>query len=113
MIYGVLLVLYLIVVIVMIAAILIQEPREGGLSGAIGGGGVENVLGVRGAPTFFQKLTAILGALFIIMSLVLSFLHSPTKVKGTAIEKAVKKTPIQLPPVPQAGEEGETPSQNK
>ena len=106
MIYGVLLFLYILVVILMIGVILVQQPRGGGLSGALGGTGMENILGVRGAPTFFQKLTAILGGIFIILSLVLSLLHAPVQARaGSAIEKEVKKAPFELPPIPGATEE--------
>jgi len=106
MIYGILLFLYILVVILMIGVILVQQPRGGGLSGALGGTGMENILGVRGAPTFFQKLTAILGGIFIILSLILSLLHAPAQPRGgSAIEKEVKKAPFELPPLPGATEE--------
>jgi preprotein translocase subunit SecG len=107
MIYGVLLFLYILVVVLMIGVILVQQPRGGGLSGALGGTGMENILGVRGAPTFFQKLTAILGGIFIVLSLILSLLHAPAQLKGgSAIEKEVKKAPFEIPPLPaETGEE--------
>ncbi len=102
-----LLILYLFVVIVMIGAILIQQPRGGGLSATFGGtSSMESILGVRGAPTFFTKLTAVLGALFLILSLTLSFLHSPARQTSSAIEKVVRQQAggLNLPPVtpPQA-----------
>lgn len=98
---GVLVFIYLLVVLIMIGAILIQQPRGGGLSATFGGtSSMENILGVRGAPTFFTKLTAVLGALFLILSLLLSFLHSPVRQPGSAIERAVKKQQaLNLPPV--------------
>ncbi len=97
-----LLVIYLFVVIVMIGAILIQQPRGGGLSATFGGtSSMESILGVRGAPTFFTKLTAVLGALFLILSLTLSFLHSPVREPRSAIERAVQQQGggLNLPPV--------------
>lgn len=104
MFFGFLLFIYLILVILMIGAILVQKPRGGGLSGALGGGGMENILGARGTPTFFTKLTAFLGGLFLILSLVLSILNAP---KGyTAQKSAIERTqqqgqpaPLNLPPV--------------
>ncbi len=99
MLYKILVVIYLVTVILMIIVILLQEPKEGGLSAGIGGAGVENILGVRGAPTFFTKLTAALGAIFLTLSLILSLLHSPAQRTGSVIEKEVKKGGIQLPPI--------------
>jgi len=69
MLYKILILIYLITVVLMVIVILLQEPKEGGLSTGIGGAGVENILGVRGAPTFFTKLTAALGAIFLTLSL--------------------------------------------
>lgn len=98
---GVLVFIYLLVVLIMMGAILIQQPRHGGLSATFGGtSSVESILGVRGAPTFFTKLTAVLGAMFLLLSLLLSLLHSPVKQTGAAIERAVKKQQtLHLPPV--------------
>ncbi len=109
MVYGVLLFFYLIVVILMIGVILLQRPRGGGLSGALGGSSMETILGVRGAPTFFTKLTAVLGGIFLVLSLVLSILNAPkgyTETKS-AIEKAQKgqPAPLNLPPI--TGEQGQ------
>lgn len=105
MLYKILIVIYIITVILMIIVILLQEPKEGGLSAGIGGAGVENILGVRGAPTFFTKLTAALGGTFLALSLVLSLLNSPTRMTKSVIEKEVKQglnlPPIQAPQAPQ------------
>jgi len=103
MVYSFLLVFYVLVVLLMIGVILLQEPKGGGLSSALGGsGGMENILGVRGAPTFFVKLTAALGTIFIILSLLLSMMHAPTIKTKSAIEKEIKKG-LNLPPVPGEG----------
>ena len=105
MLYKILILIYLLTVILMVVVILLQEPKEGGLSTGIGGTGVENILGVRGAPTFFTKLTAVLGAIFLTLSLVLSLLNSPSARTKSVIEKEVKQglnlPPIQTPQTPQ------------
>jgi preprotein translocase subunit SecG len=95
-------VIYIVAVLLMIAVILVQQPKGGGLSGALGGGGVENILGVRGAPTFFTKLTAIFGALFIVLSLVLSLLHGPSARTRSVVEEELQRGMIDnLPPISQ------------
>jgi preprotein translocase subunit SecG len=99
---AVFLVIYIVAVLLMIAVILVQQPKGGGLSGALGGSGVENVLGVRGAPTFFTKLTAIFGGIFIILSLVLSLLHGPGSGIRSVVEDEVNRGVIDnLPPISQ------------
>ncbi|MEO0270721.1 MAG: preprotein translocase subunit SecG [candidate division WOR-3 bacterium] len=65
--------LHVFLVIILIAVILVQQPRGRGL-GAFFGGGAQDLLGVRGAPTFFQKLTwglaAFIGLLAILIAIV-------------------------------------------
>lgn len=96
-----LLIIYLIVVVLLVVVILLQEPRGGGLAGALGGSGVETFLGVRGAPTFFTKLTAALGAVFLLLSLILSMMQGPGTVTGSAIEREVRQQggALNLPPI--------------
>lgn len=99
---AVFLVIYIVAVLLMIAVILVQQPKGGGLSGALGGSGVENVLGVRGAPTFFTKLTAIFGGIFIVLSLVLSLLQSTGSGMRSVVEEEVRKGMMDnLPPISQ------------
>ncbi len=89
--YTLLLILYIIIVILMALVILIQEPKEGGLGAVFGGGGMENILGAREAPSFFVKLTAGLGTIFIVLSLFLSYINQPSGSKGSAYERALEK----------------------
>jgi preprotein translocase subunit SecG len=99
---AVFLVIYIVAVLLMIAVILVQQPKGGGLSGALGGSGVENVLGVRGAPTFFTKLTAIFGGIFIVLSLVLSLLQGTRPGVRSVVEDEVRKGMMDnLPPISQ------------
>ncbi len=104
--YTLLLVLYIIIVILMALVILIQEPKQGGLGGVFGGGGMENILGAREAPSFFVKLTAGLGAVFIIMSLFLSYINQPRGMTKSAYQRALEKAMRQ-----QAGQQPTAPSQ--
>lgn len=88
--YTLLSILYVILVVVLILTILIQEPRESGMSPALGG--MQQILGVRGIPTFFTRLTWGLGAVFMVLSLVLATVNpSRSLVKERKIEK---KAPV-------------------
>jgi len=111
--YVALLVLYLLIVLVMIVVILLQEPRTGGGLGIAFGGGVENVIGVKTAPTFFTNLTIGLGAAFGILAFILSMMSgartATTSVvakeagKGT-VYKVLQEIQRQAPPqAPQGG----------
>jgi preprotein translocase subunit SecG len=108
--YTFLSVLYLFIVIIMIIVILMQEPRESGLSPAFGG--MQQILGVRGIPTFFTRLTWALGAVFMIFSLVLATLNNPAR-RVIKTPKASETAPIEqkteesqnqeVPQIPQQG----------
>lgn len=67
--------------------VMIQKPKEGGLGGAIGGGMLEASLGAD-AGNVLIKTTAILGAIFLINTLVLarltSTVHSKSLMAGEA-----------------------------
>jgi len=66
-----------IIAIALIAVVVLQSGKGGGLSGSIGGG-AESVLGgkKKGLDEYLSKLTMILGALFGIVTLVLVKLMS-------------------------------------
>jgi preprotein translocase subunit SecG len=100
MLYGFLLFIFILLVIFMILIILIQEPKTAGLGSFLGG--TETVFGAKGTVTFFTKLTAGIGAIFMILSFTLSMINRPSNY-GSAIEEAIKKGNImkQLPIKPQ------------
>ena len=112
MLYGILLGLYVVLVVVMTLVILVQEPREGGLSAGIGGGGVQMVLGVREAPTLFTRLTIGLGVAYAVLSLLLSTMHPSSAVQSVVLQELqrqqvqqVEAPPEEVPVVPIVPEE--------
>lgn len=84
----------------MILIILIQQPKSAGLGSFLGG--TETVFGAKGTVTLFTKLTAGIGAAFMILSFILSMLNRPVSY-SSAIEESIKKGNImkQLPIQPQ------------
>ncbi len=90
--YTFLIILYVILVLILIIVVLLQEPREGGMSPALGG--MQQLLGVRGVPTFFTRLTWGLGALFMILSLVLATIN-PARVSLRGQGQKQKAEPVQ------------------
>ncbi len=68
----ILLVVLIIVAIAMIGTVLIQRSEGGALG--IGGGGPGAMFSARGSASFLTRVTAVLAAMFIILSLVLAIL---------------------------------------
>ncbi len=66
---NVLLVLFLLVAVLLMLLVLIQKGRGGGLAGAFGGPGGHSAFGTKTADVFV-KATAVLGAIFFLLSIV-------------------------------------------
>jgi preprotein translocase subunit SecG len=88
MIFGILLVLFLIVCIFLCFLVLIQSDKGGGISGAIGGGlgNASNVLGTQDTANILTRGTAIFAAAFMALCVIMSFLLAG---KTEAVEKSV------------------------
>lgn len=72
----------------MILVILLQSGKGGGISGAFGGG-AGAALGQRSANTVLTKLTGFAAAVFMVTSMVLAYMATPTA--GSGIADAAKK----------------------
>jgi preprotein translocase subunit SecG len=81
--------------------VLLQAGQGGGLA-SLGGGGTETVLGGRQAVTILTKLTWWCGAIFMLLSLVLSFV--PRGASSTDIQERIRAAtpaaPSQQAPLP-------------
>lgn len=94
-----LVIVHVICAILLIVVVLIQQTKGSGLSSVFGGGAAEDILGVRGAPTFFQKLTWGLVAVFMLTAF-FSVIISPRRtvkkpVIQSKIEELMKLKPLQ------------------
>ncbi|MEO0231748.1 MAG: preprotein translocase subunit SecG [candidate division WOR-3 bacterium] len=105
MIKPLLLIIHIFCAILLIMVVLVQQSKGAGLASVFGGGAAEDILGVRGAPTFFQKLTWILVSIFMLTAL-LSAIISPRKtiVKRPVIESKIQEM-IKLKPLQEEKEE--------
>ncbi len=110
----VLLILQVLVAVALIGIILIQHGKGADAGAAFGSGASATVFGARGASSFLSKTTAVLAAVFLANSLLLSYLaahrEQPRSVMeqvqlpaGEAKEKAPAKQtrPADLPEVPE------------
>ncbi len=88
---SVLLVLHVLVVLALIGVILLQRSEGGALG--IGGGGPGSMFSARGQANFLTKTTAVLGATFMALSILLAILY------GTGGEDALPSFPTDGLPV--------------
>ena len=103
MLYGFLLTLYLINCLFLVLIILMQKGKSSlGLGGL--GGGAQMIFGGSGGQDLFQKITWILGTIFICGSMLLSLMKSSEykKFRYLAPEKS-----INMPMIPQPTSEPE------
>lgn len=110
---GFLYVVEVVVCLLLGLVVMLQKPKEGGLGGAIGGGMLEASLGAD-AGSVLVKTTAVLGAVFLLNTLVLarltSTVHSHSLMaresEPTAAEQApaLPMTAPELPAAPAAPE---------
>ena len=106
MLFAALVVLHVLICIILIAAVLLQSGRGGGLVSAFGTSGGSAIFGGRGAGTFLTKATTILGASFMLTSLVLAVL-SGAATGGrpkSALEREAERAASEVPGLPPAGE---------
>ena len=80
--YAVLLIVHLIVCLGLIAVVLVQSGKGGGLAGGAFGGSAQTVFGGRGATDFITRATMVLGGLFFVTSLVLALMSSGLALGG-------------------------------
>ena len=84
---GCLYVVEVVVCLLLAMVVMVQKPKEGGLGGAIGGGMLEASLGAD-AGNVLIKTTAVLGAVFLLNTLVLARLTSTAHSKSLMAAEA-------------------------
>ena len=72
--YVLLLILHLFVCLGLVAVILLQSGKGGGLAGGAFGGTAQTVFGGRGATDFMTRATMVLGAAFFVTSISLALM---------------------------------------
>lgn len=95
MLFGFLVVLFVIVCVILCLLILIQSDKGGGISGAVGGGlgGASNLLGTQDTANILTRGTVIFGAAFLILCILLSFTFNRSNVNGqkSILQKRAEK----------------------
>src|SRR6188768_2662889 len=99
---NILLVLEVLVALLIILLVLMQRPKNEGLGAAFGGGMTENLFGAQ-TTNVLQNFTRWLGALFFILTLVLSYLYvKKTNSHSTTQQLLRAKTEVPAPATPPA-----------
>ena len=95
---GFLYVVEVIACLLLAMVVMIQKPKEGGLGGAIGGGMLEASLGAD-AGNVLIKTTAILGAVFLLNTLILARLTSTVHSKSLMAGEGEPAPQVEQAPV--------------
>ncbi|MCE9592439.1 MAG: preprotein translocase subunit SecG [Planctomycetes bacterium] len=92
---------FLFVSLLLIAVVLIQKPRGGGLSGAFGGGGggAQSVFGSKtgDALTWF---TCGFFVIFLLLAMALTWMSKPVRATGLELDAPPGSSQREVPPVP-------------
>jgi preprotein translocase subunit SecG len=101
MLYGLLLTLFIITCFMLVLIVLVQKGKGSMGLGAMGGG-TQMLFGGSGGQDFFQKITWVLGATFMLGSLGLglmksSYLHDVRYINVAPPTEAIAQTPPEQP----------------
>lgn len=99
MLYGLILTAHIALCLILIAVILLQAGRGGGLADAFGGGAAQSIMGTRGTA-YLTRATSVCAALFMLTSLSLAILSVQ---RGRSLMREV--APVVVPVRQQAPEE--------
>ena len=95
--YAFLMVIHLLVCVSLVAVVLVQSGKGGGLAGGAFGGSAQTVFGGRGATDFITRATMILGVAFFLTSLTLALLASSTGQSRSLMQEAARKAAAGAP----------------
>lgn len=91
---------HLIFCLLLIAIVLLQDPKDSGTGGIFGGGGSQSVLGATGSVTFLTKLTQWSAVIFGVTCIILTLMSRPQQ--GSVLDTANAAAPA-LPPAAPIG----------
>ncbi len=91
MLYGVLVGIDAILAVILITLILIQRGRGAEVGAAFGAGASASIFGARGVVSFLTKLVAVLSAVFLLNSLLLTYVANRDFVSQSVVERSVEE----------------------
>jgi preprotein translocase subunit SecG len=102
-------VLHVVVCLMLMAVVLIQPGKSGGLGAALGGAGAAQIFGGRGAGNFLTKTTWIAATVFFLTSITLAYVSTST---GDSLEDraAASRAATEAPATPGTAAPGNAPA---
>jgi len=116
MLTTVLIVLHVLVALAIIGLVLLQHGKGADMGSGFGGGASGSLFGATGSANFLSRATAVLAALFFILSLALAYTATrrPTEEGGGVLDVIRRQAPAQPPkPAPQLDQKAASPAQDK
>jgi preprotein translocase subunit SecG len=108
--FALVLTLHILICFGLIAVVLLQSGKGGGLAGGAFGGTAQTVFGGRGATDFMTRATMVLGGAFFATSLAMALMSSGTgRPTRSLIQEEARRAPAAAPQVP--GAPGSAPTQ--
>ena len=89
--YGLILGVHLLVCFGLVAVVLVQSGKGGGLAGGAFGGTAQTVFGGRGATDFITRATMVLGGAFFLTSLLLALLSTNAARSRSLIQEQARR----------------------
>ncbi|MDI9612227.1 MAG: preprotein translocase subunit SecG [Acidobacteriota bacterium] len=90
MLYYTVIALHVLVCLVLVLVVLLQSGKGADLAGAFGGGATQTAFGSRGPASFLSRMTTIAAVVFMVTSISLSLMSSPSPTTGES--KSVLET---------------------
>lgn len=101
--YGLLLGIHLLVCLCLVAVILVQSGKGGGLAGGAFGNATQTVFGGRGGTDFVTRATIVLGVIFFVTSLSLALMTSKSVSGPKSIMQEKARQAASAPATPAPG----------
>ena len=98
--YGLLLGIHLLVCLCLVAVVLVQSGKGGGLAGGAFGNATQTVFGGRGGTDFVTRATIVLGVLFFVTSLSLALMTTKSIGGAKSIMQERAKQAASAPATP-------------
>ena len=104
MFYTFLIILLILDSLVLVAAILLQSGKGGGLAASFGGAtsAADSLIGTRQAGNLLTKASWICGGIFLFLAFVLQIASARTRVPASVLDRPLSTTPAPVAPAPAA-----------
>jgi preprotein translocase subunit SecG len=104
MLYTFLVILLILDSIVLVAAILLQSGKGGGLAASFGGAtsAADSLIGTRQAGNLLTKASWTCGGIFLLLAFVLQIASARTRVPASVLDRPLSTTPAPAAPAPAA-----------